>query len=600
MRMFRPIAPLLLLVGIATAQIQRNPDITAAELEAHVKFLASDALQGRRAGSPGADEAAQYIAREFQRDQLTPLGPDGSYLQTFDFISGVRLGAKNAFTAETPTGSQMFRLDSDFRPLGFSANGACDGPLVFAGYGISLPEKQYDDFAGLDVRDKIVLVFRGSPTLDSASQSLEMISSVRYKATKAKDLGAKAILFVLGPAEKENDRLIRLSYDQSTGSGDIPALSLTQQAADRLVQTTGHTLRQLQESIDGSRTPASCLVPNTRLHIATDVETIPARSSNVIGYLPGNDPLLKDQVVVIGAHYDHLGMGGEGSGSLKPDTVAVHPGADDNGSGTAGLLELAEAFAAHRNELRRSLLFVAFTGEELGLLGSAYYVKHPVIPLERTVSMLNMDMIGRLSHRTLIVYGTGTAPEFDSLVRAHDADSAFVLKLVRDGYGPSDQASFYGKQIPVLHFFTDLHGDYHRPTDTEDRLNYPALQSVVRFVDSIATDIDRSPVRPAYVAVAMPKPSGAMRGYRVFVGTIPDFGEQTDGMKISGVREGSPAARAGLRGGDIIVKFGGAEIKNLYDYTYALGAHKPGETVEVIVKRGTELVKTEVTLEARN
>ncbi len=600
MRMFLRFAPVILIVAMASSQAQRTPEITAEELQAHVKFLSSDALQGRRAGSPGADSAASYIASAFRQDQLLPLGQDGSYLQTFDFISGVRLGGTNALSVESPSAHERFALDTDFRPLGFSPSGACEGQLVFAGYGIRLPEKNYDDYEGIDVRDKVVLVFRGAPSLDSAGQSLEMISSMRYKATKARELGAKAILFVLGPAEKEQDRLVRLSYDQSTGSGEIPALSLTQAAAERLVRSTGRSLRQLQDAIDGPRTPASCLVPNTQIRLRTDVETIPARSSNVIGFLPGSDPALKDQVIVIGAHYDHLGLGGEGSGSLRPDTVAVHPGADDNASGASGLLEIAEAFAAHRQELRRSLLFIAFTGEELGLLGSAYYVKHPLIPLERTVTMLNMDMIGRMTNRSLIVYGTGTSPGFDSLVRAHDADSAFVLKLVRDGYGPSDHASFYGKQIPVLHFFTDLHGDYHRPSDTYEKLNYPALQSVVRFVDSIATDLDRSPVRPTYAAVAMPATAGTGRSYRVFVGTIPDFGEQTDGMKISGVREGSPAAKAGLRGGDIIVKFGGTEIRNLYDYTYALGAHKPGETVEVVVKRGAELLTVSVTLEARN
>jgi len=603
MRIREVFLPLFLVVFvIVSAQSQRSAKITAGELQAHVKFLASDQLEGRRAGSSGADQAAEYIAAEFKAYGLQPLGPDSSYLQTFNFVAGVRLGPNNRIVLKIGgTWDTTAEINKEFRPLGFSASGTYSGEIVFAGYGISAQDKAYDDYAGLNVRDKAVLVLRNAPPIDSTRGALDQYSSLRYKATKARELGAKAIFFVMGPTDPEKDQLVRLSYDQSMGGGDILALSVAQPFADRLVSTSGMTLRQLQDSILRRRQPYSRLLPEVTVALQVEVATIPARSSNVIGFLQGTDAKLDTQVVVIGAHYDHLGLGGEGSGSHQPDTVAVHHGADDNASGTAGLLELAQWFAAQGSRLKRSMVFIAFTGEELGVLGSAYYVKHPAIPIEHTVAMLNMDMIGRLTNRTLIVYGTGTSPGFDSLLRAHDLDSAFVLKLVRDGFGPSDHSSFYGKQIPVLHFFTDLHPDYHRPSDEYQKLNYDALADVVRFVGDIASDLNRFSDRPPYAAVETPRAAGNTgRGFRVFVGTIPDFGEQTKGMRISGVRDGSPAEKAGLRAGDIIIKFGRVNVQNLYDYTYALGEYKPGDVVELTIKRGTEVVRTNVVLEARN
>jgi aminopeptidase YwaD len=409
------------------------------------------------------------------------------------------------------------------------------------------------------------------------------------------------LIVVTGPTDSDTDDLIKLSFDQAIGNAGILAISMTRSTADRFLRNSGTTIKKLQEDIVAAKKPQSLSLKDLRLNIQTNVETISNRSSNVIGYLEGNDPALKSDVVVIGAHYDHLGYGGDGSGSLKPDTVAIHHGADDNASGSAGLLELAQAFASRRNELKRSLLFIAFTGEEEGLLGSEYYVKNPTLPLDRTVAMINMDMIGRLNNLKLIVYGTGTSGEFDSLVTRRNADSAFVLSLVKDGFGPSDQSSFYGKKIPVYFFFTDLHSDYHRPSDTWEKLNYDGMEKVVRFVENVALDVDQEAVKPKYIAVEMPKTSGnAGRNYRVYMGTIPDFGEQVEGMKLSGVREGSPAAKAGLQAGDIIIKFGKVDVKNLYDFTYALGEHKPGDDVEVVVKRGKDLVKTTVRLEKRN
>jgi aminopeptidase YwaD len=592
---------ILLFLGVSTLQAQSSPQVTARELLKHVRYLASDQLEGRRAGSRGAELAAQYIANEFKSYGLTPVGDNGTYFQNFEFASGVKPGAVNTFAYSTAAGLRSGELGKDFQPLGFSGSGTVQAGLVFAGYGISASGQTYDDYASLDVKGKAVMVLRNSPPSDSV-KDFAQFASLRYKASKAKELGAEALIVVTGPEDSDTDDLLKLNYgfDPSSGNAGIVIVNITRNLADEILRREEATVKDLQETLNRTKTPKSFAVRGVTIATTVQLTEIRKSTKNVVGFLEGRDATLKNQIIVIGAHYDHLGYGGEGSGSLKPDTVAIHHGADDNASGVAGLLELAQAYAANRSELKRSLLFISFSGEELGLLGSAYYVKNPLFPLERTVCMINMDMIGRLRNKDLIVYGIGTSPGFEALVKKYDADSSFVLKLNKDGYGPSDQSSFYGKKIPVLFFFTDIHPDYHRPSDTYDKINYDGEQRVVQFVEAIASDLDETPEQPQYVAVEAPRPMQAGRSTRVYMGTIPDFGEQVEGMKLAGVREGGPAAKAGLQAGDIIVKFGRVEVKNLYDFTYALAECKPGDEVDVVVKRGGETKTFRVKLEKRN
>jgi aminopeptidase YwaD len=592
---------ILLFLGVSTLQAQSSPQVTAGELLKHVRYLASDQLEGRRAGSRGAELAAQYIANEFKSYGLTPVGDNGTYFQNFEFASGVKPGAVNTFAYSTAAGLRSGELGKDFQPLGFSGSGTVQAGLVFAGYGISASGQTYDDYASLDVKGKAVMVLRNSPPSDSV-KDFAQFASLRYKASKAKELGAEALIVVTGPEDSDTDDLLKLNYgfDPSSGNAGIVIVNITRKLADEILRREEATVKDLQETLNRTKTPKSFAVRGVTIATTVQLTEIRKSTKNVVGFLEGRDATLKNQIIVIGAHYDHLGYGGEGSGSLKPDTVAIHHGADDNASGVAGLLELAQAYAANRSELKRSLLFISFSGEELGLLGSAYYVKNPLFPLDRTVSMINMDMIGRLRNKDLIVYGIGTSPGFEALVKKYDADSSFVLKLNKDGYGPSDQSSFYGKKIPVLFFFTDIHPDYHRPSDTYDKINYDGEQRVVQFVEAIASDLDETPEQPQYVAVEAPRPMQAGRSTRVYMGTIPDFGEQVEGMKLAGVREGGPAAKAGLQAGDIIVKFGRVEVKNLYDFTYALAECKPGDEVDVVVKRGGETKTFRVKLEKRN
>ncbi len=596
---------IVLVTGVlipAAAQVKSTPAITAAELRQHLNYLASDALGGRKPGTAGIDLARDYIAKQFKSYGLTPAGNDGSYLQTFEIVTGIEPGPSNAFSATVDGSSLQLQMDRDIRPLGFSASGTFTGPIVFVGYGISAADKSYDDYAGIDVKDGIVMMLRYHPEGTGEESDFQRFAALRYKAAKAKELGAKALILVTGPADADSDELMGLSYDRQMGNAGIGAVSITRAAADRILKGSGWSVKALQDSITSSKKPQSFTLKAVKGSFTVDLKELRATTSNVVGMLKGNDPVLQNEVIVIGAHYDHLGMGGANSGSLMPDTVAVHNGADDNGSGTVGLLELAQAFAAERAELKRSILFIAFTGEEMGLLGSAYFVNNPTIDLDRVVTMANMDMIGRLTNRKLIVYGTGTSPGFEEMAVRHNADSTFDLRPVKDGFGPSDQSSFYGKNIPVFHFFTDLHSDYHRPQDDADLINYDGMVQVLQYVDGIVTELDTLSAKPLYAKVEMPRqPASGMGRSRSYTGTIPDFGGgDIEGMKISGVREGSPAAVAGMQGGDVIIKFGTVDIKNLYDYTYALGEYKPGDEVEVVVKRGEETVTLKLTVGKRN
>ena len=365
-----------------------------------------------------------------------------------------------------------------------------------------------------------------------------------------------------------------------------------------------------------------------------NVNRIESPSHNVIGILPGSDPKLKDEAIVIGAHYDHLGRGVDGS--LAQREGEIHHGADDNASGTAGLLELARMFSTQKPKPRRTIVFIAFSGEEEGLIGSNYYVNHPVVPIANTVAMINLDMVGRLNEKKLVVGGVGTAQEWRSMLEAHnvvqsatvslnspamtvgagrapmpivvgangrpvvtlDPAKRFSLTMNEDGYGPSDHSSFYAKQIPVLFFWTGTHADYHKPSDTAEKINYDGLTQITSFVASIVRDLDMSDQRPTYKVAQVPA-TARSTGFRVYLGTIPNYADSSDGMLLDGVRDGSPAAKAGLKAGDKIVKMAGKDVKNVYDYTYALGEMKGGEEYEVEIVRAGQRMTLKLTPEKR-
>lgn len=573
---------------------QSRPEISADDVKYHVNYLASDALEGRLSGTPGADAAAKYIAAEFRRFNLQPIGEDGSYFQQFDFIGGVKLGAKNQMTVEGS--SDTLVVGKDFIPAGFSNGGEISGPLAFVGYGISAPQQNYDDYAGLDVKDRVVIALRYSPDSKNPHSELKPMEALRYKTLQAREHGAKALLIVTGPEDDPEDVLPKLRYDRAGGEAGLVVVHITRRLADALLAASGQTVATLQQTINTSRQPKSIFVDG-RVALTIDVVKEQRQAANVAALLEGSDSTMKTEYVVIGAHYDHLGRSSEGA--MDPEKEdEIRNGADDNASGTAGVLELAQYFAAQTEKPKRSLVFLSFAGEELGLLGSAKYVAAPLKPLASTVAMINMDMIGRLKDSTLVVEGVGTSPVWSEMVERINRTYGFTHRPKKDGFGPSDHASFYGKNVPVLFFFTNLHEDYHRVSDDADKINVAGEAAVVKMVADIATEIANAPAAPQFTK-ASPDSQPQVRGFRVAVGTIPDYAAQAEGMPISGVRPGSPAEKAGLQGGDVIIKFGSYDIKNVYDYTYALGSFSPGDEVEIVARRGSSKVTVKVKLEGR-
>ncbi len=569
-------------------------DSVLSRLRYDVTFLASDALEGRRTGSAGARVAADFVAARFAALGLEPAGDHGTLEQSFSFISGVRPGASNRLELTFPDGPRV-AAGEEFAPLAFSASGSAQGELVFAGYGIHAPDLGYDDYAGLDVKGKVVLVLRFSPQGDDPSSRFQPYMALRRKAADAREQGAAAVLIATGPVAAKDTAPVKLSFDASFADAGLPVLSIATPLAELCFRGHGFTLAELQRGINERQEPASRPLGLT-VSLAADVVQERGTGVNVLALLPGSDELLRSQVVLVGAHYDHLGRGGEGSGSLAPASHAVHNGADDNASGVAGMLEIARQLA--QNRPRRSVLFAAFAGEEMGLLGSQHLLQNLPVPRESVVAMINLDMIGRLGEgKALTLGGWGTAAEWPQVVEPLRTALGLPVAPSPGGFGASDHSTFYGAGIPVLFFFTGAHEDYHRPTDDAPRLAYPAMAKVVQLATAVVQEVANRPDRLTFQRVAE-EGVGERRGYRVRTGVIPEFGYQGLGFKISGVRGGSPAEAAGLKAGDVVVRFGEREIRNIYDYMYALGDHQPGETVTLLVQRDGATLHLAVTLEA--
>jgi Iap family predicted aminopeptidase len=399
---------------------------------------------------------------------------------------------------------------------------------------------------------------------------------VRWKAVAARNAGAKALILIARENNFKDDRLTKLAYDNSAGDAGLPVIVISRQASDRIQSAYSSAAK-------------------VTISLTTQIVRNETPAYNVVGMLEGSDPLLKNEVIVIGAHYDHLGRGGEGTGSLAPRSGEIHHGADDNASGTAGVLELARLFSAQKPRPKRTLVFMAFGGEEEGLLGSNYYVNHPLLPLANTVAMINMDMIGRMKDSRLVIGGVGTAKEWRDLM---SSEKTFQLTLNEDGFGPSDHSSFYSKQIPVLFFWTGTHNDYHKPSDTFDKINYDDEARILEMVARVVNRLDTADKRLTYTT-AKSDPAPRTGGFRVYLGTIPNYADTNDGLLLDGVRDDSPAAKAGLKAGDRVVKIGSHDIRNVYDYTAALGEMKAGQEYVVEVVRGKEKLTLKITPEAR-
>ncbi len=606
-----PVLLSVICVSVSHASTETCPPGALIE---SVRRLADPAWEGRGLGTAGIDSAANWIAARMRALGLEPGGEKGTWFQSVEVTTGVEVVAPSAIQ----TGTDRIPSGDHYQPIGFSTNGTVTAPVVFAGYGISAPGFDYDDYAGIDVRDKLVLVLNHEPgEMDSSSRFDGSVNTahaeLRTKAIAAREHGAIGLLVVNGPRWHAGEPLPRPRTD---GGGymtsGLLAARVSERLAEQMLAGSGLTLAAAQSAIEAHGRPHSLALADS-VTLTVSLKRTRANTRNVVGWIRGRDTT---RTIVIGAHYDHLGYGGESS--LTPEVQVPHVGADDNASGTAALLGLActlrpEARAGQRPD--HNLVFCAFTGEESGLIGSSHFVDDPTRPIETVEAMLNFDMVGRLRDDRLMVMGAGTAAEFPELLanvnravgspQAHassEAKGAFTLRTSSDGYGPSDHSSFYKRDIPVLMMFTGAHADYHKPSDTWDKINAAGLERVTRFATALVESLDARP-RVRYVRAKADSSTGRIAGgggYGAYLGTIPDYMQTEGGVLLSGVRSGSPADSAGLKGGDVIVRFDGIRVDNIYDYTFALRSRKPGQQVHITVKRGGADVELLAILGRRN
>jgi len=595
-RLILAFSAVFLLAAASTPVQQADP----ARYLNDIKALAAPEMEGRGAGTKGLTLAEHLIEKRYQELGLQPAGVKG-YAQPFSVVTGASLKSDNHFTVQTADSKSDLKINQQFVPFSFSSSGQVTGPVVFAGYGATAEEFHYDDYAGMEVKDKIVVVLRYEPAgfaEKTGHHGLTQHSQLITKAINARNHGAKAVVVVNGKlGDGEEDLLTQFGSVSGPQNVGIVFVQVKNAVAEAWLQSAGKSLNDTQEQINKATQPVSFAFPDgLRVSLNIDIETTHATVNNVLAWLPGQT----DEYVIIGAHYDHLGRGN--FDSLAPSQIGqIHPGADDNASGTAGVLELARLLAPQRGQLKRSILFMDFAGEELGLLGSADWVKEPTRPLDKAVAMINMDMIGRIKDDKVYIGGVGTGSTFKAVLEQAQKDVPFKIEYSAGGYASSDHTSFVSKKIPVLFFFSGLHSDYHKPSDTWDKINAPSAVRLLDMVGNVATQLANGQDPPAFQVVAEDKPvsGGGGGGYGPYFGSIPDFGQTENGVKFSDVKPGSPAAKAGFKAGDVLVQFGDKPIKNLYDFTDALRRSKVGDVVEVKVLRDGQPVTASVKLEQR-
>jgi len=572
------------------------------ELLRHVKFLASAELTGRGVDTPGIKLAGDYIAADFAKSGLQPGGDNGSFRQPFDVAVGVTVVEPSSLTLGN---SAPLQLNEQWIPLGLSTSDKVAAEVVFAGYGITAKDYDYDDYAGLDAKGKIALVLRYEPPPKGDKSPFRKLpdsstyAALRTKANNARDHGALGMILVdLNHDDEAKAELLSTQNSLWRGGNSLVAAQVKHRVIEQWLGDRGVSLGSLKEKIDATGKPASMPISDGSTTLQVNLRENRQRTENIVGVLPGADPSLNDEKIVIGAHYDHLGLGHFGALDREAEGK-IHPGADDNASGVAVLLDLARRLAQLPAKPARTVIFVAFSGEELGLYGSRYYVEHAQ-SLASIKAMLNLDMVGRLRENHLTVFGARSGANFSNLVSA-DARQLELDINESDDVGRSDHLSFYVKKIPVLHFFTGNHGDYHRATDTWEKLNIEGMAKVSDLVMLTALKIadTKEPISFVSLPSHPPESAGRPRGVRTYLGTIPDYGAAAAGVRLAGVSSGSPAALAGLREGDIIVQLGDRKIQNIEDLTDALGEHTSGDEVAIMVLRAGQSVTLKATLSRR-
>ena len=583
-RSFFQSLPILLLLFIFS--ISGSGQVSVQELQQHIKYLSSDALLGRLTGSPGDSLAAVYVKGNLLSYGLIPLSGDG--FQRYKVTKKVVAGKANSLSVNNVN----YALDKNFMPLAFSSDSQLESDVVFVGYGFNIngDSIKWNDYAGIDVKGKWVMILRGDPEPDNNKSPYISFSADRDKALLAKDMGAAGVLMVSGPVFDPQDTFEALNLEGY--SVDIPVIRIKKEVADAILSKSNATIASLEKKLNETKKPYSFSV-NVKVNGKTEILRELAGTRNVMMLLPGEDPKMKNEYIILGAHFDHLGMGGPGSGSRALDTIGIHHGADDNASGVAMMLELAEKFAKTPGSHKRSIICLSFSGEEEGLLGSKHFVDDPCIDLSKVDAMINMDMVGRLNEtNNMEIDGVGTATGLKELVYANSDTSVIKLTLSPEGYGPSDHSSFYGKNIPVLFYFTGAHMDYHTPTDTWEKINYKGMVEISALIFKVAEALANDSARLEFKE-AGPKEdvNRYPRRRGVTLGIMPDFaGVIKNGLRADFVTPGKPAALGGMQKGDIITFINGKQVNNVQDYMFRMGQLKHGQTISVEVLRGGEKV----------
>jgi hypothetical protein len=579
---------------------------TQPQTRAHVQTLASPKMEGRMTGSAGEKLAADYLVAELKKIGARPLPGAADFRMPFTFTAGSKDGG-SSIRYTLPNGMPGgFNGPAAIQALSFSDAGSVSGEVVFAGYGLVVPDSQnfgYDSYQGLDVKDKIVIVLRYFP--EDADQKTRAIlaryAGLRYKAQAARQRGAKGMVVVTGPRSPNAGEVVPMSFDTAIAGSGVPAVSINGESAGLLFAAAGKQLEAVQQELDsGNPHVAGFAIP--KLVISIDAQIIREQQTghNVVGILPATTPTtgVSKPWIAIGAHYDHLGRGGAGNSLADKDQAnQIHHGADDNASGTAAVLEIAEALSTQPR--RRNLLVAFWSGEELGLLGSNAFVNTPPVPNDHVAAYLNFDMVGRVNDNRLTVQATGSSATWPKVLEQANVAAGFDLTLQDDPYQPTDVTSFNSVGVPSLAFFTGAHQDYHKPSDTAEKINYDDLDRVVGFAAAIVRRLMDTSEAPLFTKVEQKMDTGGRAGLRLFTGTIPDYATDVKGLLLGGVIGGGPAEQAGLQKGDVIIEIDGQSITNIYDYTYALELLKIGQPAKVIYLRAGERRETTLTPAAR-
>ncbi len=596
------------LVHVSAASAHAQNARPASTTRAHVEQLASEKLEGRQAGSPGERLAAEYIAVELARIGAKPLPGRTDLFLPFEFTAGTRDGGSTLRVGpDGASGAGAFQDTAHVQALSFSDNGTIEGPVVFAGYGLVVPDTQgfsYDSYATLDVKDKVVLILRYFPEdADRATRAIfARYADLRFKALAARQRGAKALLVVTGPRSPNAGETIPMNFDTALAGSGIVAASISGRVGETLFQAaSGKTLEAVQKELDsGNPHVAGFALPAIVVTVTTQVVREKQTGRNVAAYLPATEGAtgVDKPWVALGAHYDHLGRGGHGNSLAQKDEAGrIHFGADDNASGTAAVIAVGEALS--KGPRRRNVVLAFWSAEEIGLIGSNAFINAPPVPRDQLAAYLNFDMVGRMQDNKLTLQAVGTSGAWRRAIEQVNVSAGFDLVLQDDPYQPTDVATFNGISVPSLSFFTGTHTDYHRPSDTADKLNYEDLDRIVDFAVALVRRIGDAPEAPQFTKVDQPTQMGGRAGVRVFTGTIPDYATEVKGLLLGGVIGGGPAEQAGLQKGDVIVEIAGQSIANIYDYTYALELLKIGEAVKIVYTRSGEQRETMMTPGAR-